>query len=124
MDIYTYNLTCAILATLALLLIGMRVSRSVESPYSFFHDARLRRTIFSYAAANITLGAGLGYMLSATDRLGLLAFLLPVGVFSGYCLLAFLVTLEQVRVFQAPNALLGLNQTSSAQRVNPHASIC
>ncbi len=110
MDIYTYNLTCAILATLALLVVGIRVSRSIKSPYSFFHDARLRRTIVSYAAANITLGAGLGYMLSATDRLGPLAVLLPFGVFFGYCLLAFLVTLQQGRLFQAPNALLGLNQ--------------
>lgn len=67
---------------------SMRQAERVKSVCSFFYDNDLKGNVLSYTAANITLGTGLIYILSATGSIGVFFLLAPLMTLLGYLALA------------------------------------
>lgn len=91
-------------------LIAVREVRGVRSPRDYFHDSRLRPAVWSYAAANISLGTGLAYALSGGQQLGFWMLLPLAGLLAGYLTLAWLCSRMGQSTLKAPDVLRGFTE--------------
>lgn len=91
--------------------LAMREAPRIRSVHAFFHDSRVSRNVLSYTAANITLGTGLAYILSAIGNLGALFLIAPVTMLLGYFALSrFLTTCASEDLF-SDNLVKGLSSS-------------
>jgi hypothetical protein len=63
---------------------GLRGASSATNAHSFFHIDGMRRNVLSLGIADITLGTGLVYILTASSQLGLWMLVPPFGLAAGY----------------------------------------
>ncbi len=80
-------LTAALAVFAATALSGRKKAAGVES---FFHVEGRRRNALSLGIADITLGTGFAYILTASSQFGWAMLALPAGLWVGYRLLAWL----------------------------------
>ena len=80
--------------------------RRTNSSFEFFHLRGTRRNFVALVVANITLGTGLAYLLTAGANNGLLMLAAPIGVCLGYMLLAeYLGYLRRIPLMANQNLL-------------------
>ncbi|MCK4341634.1 MAG: hypothetical protein KAY37_07925 [Phycisphaerae bacterium] len=103
----TFEYAVAAATLLLFAVIALREVRRVKSPRDYFHDSRLRPAVWSYAAANISLGTGLAYALSGGQQLGFWMLLPPAGLLAGYLTLAWLCSRMGQSTLKAPDVLRG-----------------
>lgn len=73
-----------VLNVIVMAAISVRASRGIWSPQGFFHEKSLLNNTLSLVAANITVGTGLVYLLSAGQEHGGLMVLVPISSILGY----------------------------------------
>lgn len=73
-------------------LVALRGASSAKGVHSFFHIDGLRRNVLSLGIADITLGTGFVYILTASSQFGLFMLAMPLGLLIGYLVLARLYT--------------------------------
>lgn len=87
-----FHLLVFIIIVAAFFWVGLRGSRRISSPNSFFHYPKLSSNILSLVAANVTIGSGLVYLITGGSQNGLLMFAIPLATGLGYFLLSFFVS--------------------------------
>ncbi|MDQ8699259.1 hypothetical protein [Hyphomicrobium sp. LHD-15] len=84
---------------------------------SFFHIAGVRKGVIALVVANVTLGTGLAYLLTAGSMNGLLVLSIAFGVFTGYWLLSiFLASLPDSLTGAGGNLLMCFRNAIESQR--------
>lgn len=101
--------------------IGAAKARSLKD---FFHFASLRRNIVALIVANVTLGTGLAYLLTASSQNGLAMLAIPVGVVVGYFSLGAFIRVMAISISEpSENLFVALrsefNKEKEAKRARP-----
>ena len=84
---YLANIFVLVVALGAFMAVGAAVFRRLRSPSQFFHNSQPSGNMLSLAAANVTVGSGIVYLVVGGYQNRILMYLVPLAVLLGYLLL-------------------------------------